>query len=71
LQREWLDKVSKFAEATGSNGAPAARTTYIGKEIPFEYYENDKLPAQALRSSRVTMSSTFTRRLQAISLLRD
>lgn len=67
LQREWLEKVAKFAEATGVSPAPGPRSTYIGQQIPEEYYEKGKLPAQALLAINMAQAITLSPYLLNVS----
>ncbi len=68
LQRMWLAEITKFAEATGRDGAPMPQSTLIGREIPVEYYDkNGYLPAQALNAVIMAQAVTLSPYLLNVS----
>jgi len=62
LQREWLNRIEEFAEETRNPGK-----TYIGRQIPEEYYERLKLPAQALLAINMAQAITLSPYLLNVS----
>jgi hypothetical protein len=62
LQKYWLTKVEEFAENTQSPDK-----TFIGREIPNDYFEKGKLPAQALLAINMSQAITLSPYLLNVS----